>query len=114
MKLTSTSVLRATRLLVQGRKRIRYKHYSLRTEQAYAQAVRMFMKLHGLRHPRDIGSWKAKAFWPSWLNDDFGAVWLDGRLRPVAAIGLSRRQLLFNPSLFSVSRRARLPRCHSA
>jgi hypothetical protein len=35
MKPASPPVLRATRLLVQVRERIRYKHYSLRTEQAY-------------------------------------------------------------------------------
>jgi len=66
-------VLRAPLFLDQVRERIRYKHYSLRTEQAYVQWVRMFVKWHGLRHSRDMGSWKAKIFWSSWLNDGFGS-----------------------------------------
>jgi integrase len=45
MKPASPPVLRATRLLYQVRERIPYKHYSLRTEQAYVQLVRMFVKL---------------------------------------------------------------------
>ncbi|OYD49015.1 integrase [Acidovorax kalamii] len=55
-------VFRATRLLDQVRERIRYKHYSLRTEQAYVQWVRMFVKLHGLRHPRDMGQLEIEGF----------------------------------------------------
>ena len=42
MKPASPPVLRATRLLDQVRERISYKHYSLRTEQAYVQWARMF------------------------------------------------------------------------
>ncbi|WP_074924443.1 phage integrase N-terminal SAM-like domain-containing protein [Delftia lacustris] len=30
---------------------MRYKHYSLRTEQDYVQWVRLFLKWHDLRHP---------------------------------------------------------------
>ncbi len=37
IKPTTPSVLRATRLLDQARERTRYKHYSLRSEQAYVQ-----------------------------------------------------------------------------
>lgn len=50
MKPAAPPVLRATRLLDRVRERIRYKYYSLRTEQAYVQWVRMFVKWHGLRH----------------------------------------------------------------
>ena len=55
-------MLRATRLLDQVRERIRYKHYSLRTEHAYVQWVRMFVKWHGLRHPRDMGQLEIEDF----------------------------------------------------
>lgn len=55
MQPASPPVLRATRLLDQVRERIRYKHYSLRAKQTYVQWVRMFVKWHGLRHPRDMG-----------------------------------------------------------
>lgn len=54
MKPVTPPVLRATRLLEQVRERIRYKHYSLRTEQVYVQWVRMFVKWHGFRHLRDM------------------------------------------------------------
>ena len=50
----ASPVLHATRLLEWVRERIRYKHYSLRTEQAYVQWVRMFVNgINDLRHPRD-------------------------------------------------------------
>ena len=54
MKPAAPPVLCATRLLDQVRERICYKHYSLRTEQAYVQWMRIFVKWHGLRHPRDM------------------------------------------------------------
>ena len=65
IKPAAPAVLRAKRLLDQVLERIRYKHYNLHTEQAYVQWVRVFVKWHGLRHPRDTGSWKSKVFWAS-------------------------------------------------
>ena len=44
IKPTTPPVLCATRLLDQVRERIRYKHYSLCTEQVYVQSARMFVK----------------------------------------------------------------------
>ena len=44
MKPAAPSELHATRLLDQVRERIRYKHYSLCTEQVYVQSARMFVK----------------------------------------------------------------------
>ncbi|WP_374008406.1 phage integrase N-terminal SAM-like domain-containing protein [Delftia lacustris] len=37
------------------REPVSYKKYSLCTEQPYMQWVRMFVKWHGLRHPRHMG-----------------------------------------------------------
>ncbi len=54
MKPTAPPVLRATRLLDQVHERISYKYYNLHTEQAYVQWMRLFVKWHGLRHPRDM------------------------------------------------------------
>lgn len=48
--------LTAVRLLDQVRERIRYKHYSLRTEQQYVYWVRAFVRFHGLSHPREMGA----------------------------------------------------------
>lgn len=52
----------APRLLGQVRERARYLHYSLRTEKAYVYWVRFFIRWHGLRHPRDMGSAEVEAF----------------------------------------------------
>ena len=43
--------LRSKRLLDQLRERIRYAHYSLRTERTYVYWARYFIRFHGTRHP---------------------------------------------------------------
>ena len=50
------------RLLDQVRERVRYLHYSLRTEQAYVHWVRAFVRFHGLRHPKAMGQAEVQAF----------------------------------------------------
>jgi hypothetical protein len=61
--LTSPSgSLSAPRLLDQVRGKIRLKHYSLRTEQAYVDWIRRFIRHHGKRHPRDMGAVEVEAF----------------------------------------------------
>jgi integron integrase len=50
------------RLLDRVRERIRYRHYSYRTEQAYVEWVRRFVRFHGRRHPRDMGAREIEAF----------------------------------------------------
>ncbi|THF60792.1 integron integrase [Pseudothauera nasutitermitis] len=57
------------RLLDQLRERIRYKHYSLRTEQAYVHWVRTFIRHYGLRHPRDMGAAEVEGFL-AWLANE--------------------------------------------
>lgn len=52
----------APRLLDQVRQRVRYLHYSLRTEEAYVYWVRAFVRFHGLRHPREMGQPEVEAF----------------------------------------------------
>lgn len=47
--------LQAPRLLDQVRERIRYLHYSLRTEEAYVYWIKGFIQFHQLRHPREMG-----------------------------------------------------------
>ncbi len=59
---TSKLILQAPRLLDQLRESIRYKHYSLRTEDAYVYWVRWYIRFHGLRHPRDMGAPEVEAF----------------------------------------------------
>ncbi|MFO1364468.1 MAG: integron integrase [Burkholderiales bacterium] len=50
------------RLLDRVRDRIRLKHYSIRTEQAYLDWVRRFVVFHGRRHPRELGHAHVEAF----------------------------------------------------
>ena len=50
------------RLLDRVRERIRYRHYSYRTERAYVDWVRRFVRFHGLRHPQDMGAKEIEAF----------------------------------------------------
>lgn len=46
---------RQPKLLDQVRNRIRCKHYSIRTEQAYIEWIRKFIFYHGKRHPAEMG-----------------------------------------------------------
>jgi integrase len=52
----------APRLLDRVRDRIRVKHYSLRTEQAYVDWIRRFIGFHGKRHPLTMGAPEVEAF----------------------------------------------------
>ncbi len=58
--------LRSVKVLDQLRERIRYLHYSLRTEQAYVHWVRAFIRFHGVRHPATLGSSEVEAFLSRW------------------------------------------------
>jgi integron integrase len=62
MRSRTVPALQSTRLLDQVRERARYLHYSLRTEKAYVYWVRFFVRWHGLKHPRDMGSLEVQAF----------------------------------------------------
>lgn len=52
----------APRLLDRVRDKIRLKHYSLRTEQAYLDWIRRFILHHGKRHPDEMGATEVEAF----------------------------------------------------
>lgn len=58
----SSSSVGASRLLDRLRERIRYRHHSLRTEQAYLLWVRAFVRFHELRHPLQMGGVEVEAF----------------------------------------------------
>lgn len=49
-------------LLEQVRAVIRFRHYSLRTEQTYLDWIRRFILFHGKRHPADMGPAEITAF----------------------------------------------------
>ncbi len=50
------------RLLASVREQIRLRHYSYRTEQAYVAWIVRFIRFHGNRHPRCLGSAQVEAF----------------------------------------------------
>ncbi len=50
------------RLLAEVRRRLRLKHYSLRTEQAYVAWIRRFILSNGKRHPRSMGAAEVERF----------------------------------------------------
>jgi hypothetical protein len=52
---TSIPVFKSTRLLDPLRTQIRYRHYSLRTEEAYACWLQKFIRFPALQHPRNMG-----------------------------------------------------------
>lgn len=62
MSLSDTGTASSPRLLEQLRDRIRFKHYSLRTEQAYVLWVKQYIYFHGKRHPAELGKQAVEAF----------------------------------------------------
>ena len=59
---TDATVPPRPRLLDEVRRRIRVKHYSLRTERVYIAWIRRFILANGKRHPRDLGQAEIEAF----------------------------------------------------
>lgn len=56
------SVATPPKLLDQVRDRLRLKHYSLRTEQAYVGWIRRYIIFHGKRHPAEMGKSELESF----------------------------------------------------
>lgn len=50
------------RLLDRVRDKIRLRHYSIRTEQAYVDWIKRFILFHGKRHPETLGAPEVEAF----------------------------------------------------
>ena len=50
------------RLLDQVRERLRLKHYSIRTEQAYVDWIKRFILFHRKRHPTAMSEPEVEAF----------------------------------------------------
>lgn len=59
----------APRLLDQLRERIRFLHYSLRTEEAYVYWCKAFICFHDKRHPNELGGAEVESFL-SWLANE--------------------------------------------
>jgi site-specific recombinase XerD len=60
--ISSGGISASPRLLDQVRGKIRLKQHSLRTEQAYLDWIKRFIRHHGKRHPREMGAVEVEAF----------------------------------------------------
>ena len=60
--LEKSSIYMAKKLLDQLRDVIRFKHYSVRTEESYVDWVRRYILFHDKRHPEDMGAPEIQAF----------------------------------------------------
>jgi integron integrase len=74
------------------RRRIRLKHYSLRTEQAYVGWIRRFILANGKRHPRDLGATEVEAFLSALATD--GGVAAGTQNQALSAILFLYREVL--------------------
>ena len=87
--------LKSVKVLDQLRERIRYLHYSIRTEEVYVYWVRLFIRFHGRRHPATLGAGEVEVPYGAGMRINEGL-----KLRVVAyAVRLMRSP--------------RLPRCSS-
>ena len=53
---------RAPRLLNRVRETMRASRYSTRTEAAYVDWIKRYIRFHGIRHPQEMGADEVKAF----------------------------------------------------
>ncbi len=79
-------------LLAALRERLRSRHYSLRTERAYALWVRRFVVFHGRRSPRELGAREVTAFLSHLANH--GRVAASTQNQALAAILFLYREVL--------------------
>ena len=98
------------RLLDQVRERIRYLHYSIRTEDAYVYWIRAFIFFHGRRHPAGMGGPEVEAFL-SWLANERNVAVSTHRQALSALLFLYQKVLgLALPWMESIGRPRREPR----
>ena len=104
--------LRSVRLLDQVRERIRYLHYSIRTEDAYVHWIKAFIRFHDRRHPRDMGGPEVEAFL-TWLAAERGVAVSTHRQALSALLFLYEKvlgqQMPWMQSIGRPQRRPRLP-----
>jgi len=58
------------KLLDRVRQKIRYLHYSNKTEQAYSQWIRRYILFHGKRHPNEMGGEEISSFLNHLVNKE--------------------------------------------
>ena len=63
------------RLLDEVRRRLRVKHYSLRTETVYVGWIKRFILANGKRHPREMGGLEVEQFLSKMYKSPADFVW---------------------------------------
>lgn len=102
--------LQSARLLDQVRERVRYLHYSLRTEESYLHWIRAFIRFHDRRHPRELGAEQVEAFL-MWLANERNVAVSTHRQALSALLFLYQKVLgLDLPWMQSIGRPQRKPR----
>src|SRR5882672_2471243 len=69
MDAAGASAMEGPKLLDQIRLAVRRRHYSHRTEQAYVNWVRAYIRFHRKRHPRELGAEEIREFLNYLAND---------------------------------------------
>jgi integron integrase len=96
------------KLLDQVREVIRFKHYSIRTEEAYVQWIKRYIFFHQKRHPREMGANEIRTFLSDLaVNGKVAASTQNQALN--ALVFLYREVLNLEPGDFSDIERARTP-----
>ena len=62
MKTVTEIPFHSIKLLDRVKEAIRYKHYSLRTEEVYVYWIRFYIRYHDRRHPKDMGAPEVEMF----------------------------------------------------
>ena len=98
----------APRLLDRVRDRIRFKHYSIRTEEAYVDWIRRFILFHGKRHPDAMGAPEVEG-WLTHLAVDGHVAAATQNLAKSAVLFLYRDELERTLPWFEHIERAKTP-----
>jgi integron integrase len=97
-------------LLDEVRRRMRLKHYSLRTEQAYLYWIRRYIRAHAPRHPREFGGVAVEQFLSQLAQRDHVAASTQNQAL-AALLFLYREVLALDlPWMDNVVRAKRMPR----
>lgn len=80
------------KLLTQVRRRLRTKHYSRRTEEAYVHWIKRYVRFSGMRHPAELGAPEAAAFLSSLAVE--GRVSASTQMQALSAVVYLYREVL--------------------
>ena len=64
------------KLLDRVRHKIRLKHYSIRTEQAYVSWIKRYIHFHNMKHPKDMGEMEIEEFLTDLAASKINMLWM--------------------------------------